>query len=326
MNKENKLLLIFAGVFLVIGLVGSLLISSYSNDRIREKVVTEYQELIPAAHKVEIKKHKNEYVKTSYKFFNEQGTDLGIVYIGEGVAVGIDYYALGENEAFDKNQKYLFKFEVYVRTNNRISAVRVVESEHTPDFVEYVTQYFDKLVGQSLIDYKLVDEVAGASRFTMPIVREVLYNVTKIHLDEEPTERPDLEPHEVLFGEGSTLEDVDGFVGNEKVIGKKEIKDAEGVLLGYGYVGKSHSEKAEAPGSAPVTIMIAVDDSGKIIGILTVDSKHTPGFYNNYASLFDDFINTDVSDLALDEIVGSTISGEVLNDIIDAVKEVILNE
>lgn len=324
MNKENKLLLIFAGVFLVIGLVGSLLISSYSDSRTREKIVLEYQDLLPAD-KVDVKKYKNKSVKTSYKFYNEHGTDIGTVYIGEGYATGIYYYAQGENEAFDKNEKYIFEFEVYVRQNGIIGAIRIKENEHTPDFVSYVEQYFEALVGVYLSNYLLVDEVAGASDFTMPIVREVLADIADIHLEEPPVQPEPLEPHEELFGKGSTMEDVE-FTGNDTVIGKKAIKDADGNLLGYGYVAKATSGPDITPKNATVTLMVAVNAEGKIIGLLTVDSEHTPGFYNQYRNNFDSFIDTNVSDLNVDVIANATITGDVLNVIFDAVKEVILNE
>lgn len=324
MTKENKGLSIFAGIFLVIGLISSILITRYSTNVTKQKLVNEYREMFYTVERVEFKKTKDKNIKEIHELYNEKDFLLGTIYVGSGHAVGLEYYALGNNEAFDKNQKYEFEFEVLIRPNDRIRNMKVTYSEHTPEYVEKVEEYFENLLGELLVEYKLVDEVVGASDFTMPIVHDVLTSVVKVHLDTKPVTPP--EAHELLFGEGTIAVDVEDFTGNDIVTSKQTIKDEEGNVLGYVYIAEA-TAKIGFYGDKDnlLKLMFAVDNDGKIVGFEVLETEHTPGFYDRYDEQLEALINKDVSDLQIDGIANVTGTFNVYKKIFNALKEVISN-
>ena len=327
MNKENRLLLIFTGIFLVVGVVASLLIGVYMNFRRDEKLLRDYEYLFPTAEKVEVKKLKGDILTDSYKFVDDKGQNLGTVYLGGGTAEGIYYYALGNNEDFDKNEKYKFIMEVIVNSKDEIENVRVKESEHTEDFVNIVENYFADLKGEKLLKYKFVDEIAGASDFTMPIVRNVLTAVVKAHLDKEPLPKPviTLDPHEEIFGEGTIYEEDESFVGTEEVTNKGLVKDEHGNTLGYAYTGTVTTD-IDVIGKKKLSLLVGIDSEGKFAGVAVVLNEHTAGYYERYKDDLSNLIGSNPEDLNVDNISGSTGTGTGINDILNAVKAVIASE
>lgn len=327
MNKENRWLLIFAGIFLVVGIAASLLIGVYMDDRRDEKLLRDYEDLFPTAEKVEVKKLKGKILTDSYKFIDSRAQNLGTVYVGGGTATGIYYYALGNNEDFDKNEKYNFLMEVIVNPKDEIDNVRVKESEHTPDFVEIVENYFANLKGEKLEKYKFVDEIAGASDFTMPIVRDVLTAVVKAHLDKEPLPKPEisLEPHEEIFGVDTIYEEVEDFIGTEEVTNKGLVKDELGNTLGYAYTGTVITD-IERVGEKKLSLLVGIDNEGKIAGFAVILNEHTAGYYERFKEDLSTLIGSNPEDLNVDNIADSTGTATGINDILNAVKAVIANE
>ena len=63
------------------------------------------------------------------------------------------------------------------------------------------------------------------------------------------------------------------------------------------------------------------------MGIRTVETTHTGTYYDKYQEEYDELVGVELVDEANDDLVGgSTVSGDSIQELIDALKEVIANE
>ena len=311
MRKENKLLTIFAVTFTLIGILFLVVFNRYE----KQKEVKVYKEYLETATSVKHESLENGLLtrKTTIYKGNEV---VGYAYLGGDKVEGIPL-TTGAKE---------LRIEVIINTRNEIVGARIDYSEHTADYMKYINQYFDKLPNTKLVDYKLVDEVAGASAKSMPIVREVLNQVTKLVTGQEPNPKELPDPYKDIFADKETAEEDALFTATEKVTKKEIIKDANGNVLGYVYTLHGTSTTPlhdyDESGSNYITLLVGVDSDNKIVKVLVLDTDHTSSFLDKHNTYFDSLEGVLVSEAPVDDVADATISRGIIRDLIDALKAV----
>ena len=312
MTKENKLLIIFAATLTLVSIVFLIGFRMYKKD----KEVKVYKSFLSEA--TSIKHEDMESGLIIRKTTIYKGKDIiGYAYLGSDEVEGIP---------MTKGFKEL-RIEVIIDTNNKIQGARIDYSEHTPEYMTFIRQYFDALPNTDLVDYKLVDEVAGASAKSMPIVRDILDQVTKLVTGQEPNPKELPDPYVDLFDNKETVEVDTTFTPNEKVLKKEIVKDVDGNVLGsvYTLTGKSTTPLHDYDESDEnfITLLVGVDPDNKFTGVLVLETDHTTGFYDKHDAYFDSLIGTLVSEAPVDNISGATISRTIIRELIDALKAVL---
>ena len=312
MTKETKWLLIFGGIFLVIGIIGSLLISMYSNNISRQKELKDYEQLFPkVASVVEVEDFdKNDVVIKKEEVLDKKKDLLGYAYTA----------TITVENTIPNTTTAELKLLVGIDKNNKVTGIITLLREHTPGFYDKYEEKYLNINGIS-VDKLNIDTIAG-STISAGIINDILTEVKKAHLGIK------LSPYEEIFGEGVVAQPVSGFVGNEIVTKKLEIYDEDENLLGYVYEGTVLDtvlfEEYDKKGD--LTLLVGVDKNLKIVGIAELINTHTGGYYRNYNDALNSLSGKPVDDLGVDSVAGSTKSGEALNEIFAAIKEVISNE
>ncbi|HHT39618.1 MAG TPA: hypothetical protein GX001_04015 [Acholeplasmataceae bacterium] len=318
MSKENRSLIINLGVFLLIGIIFLISISQYN----KAKQLKAYKEYFSEATNLK-KKSLDEKPLTEEITIYKGKNVIGYVY------VGLDY----AEDIPGHEHLSLLKLEVVVDNNKKIIEVVVLEHEHTPSCFTKVEEYLPTLKGVILSDYRDVDEVAGASEFSMPIVRDILNKVTVLQTGKEPnppTEKdPDVLYKEIYDGFDSREED-ETFEATDLVIKKEVIKDEDEEVIGYAYTlqgtTKEFLDKDYKKEYGELTLLVGLDLDNKVVGIRTVETTHTGVYYNKYQEEYDELVGVElVGDVNVDLVAGSTVSGNSIQELIDALKEVINN-
>jgi len=318
MSKENRWLIINAAILAMVGLLVTLLVGFYINNQEKKGYIEQYQTYISDVSDYKTQKLKNKYLTQKITLLDKNKKEVGFAYVGEDSVTGIP----------GTDGKRILRIQLVVE-NDLIKGAFVDYSEHTPEFIEYVEDYFKDLPGTELIDYRNVDEVAGASEFSMPIVRAVIDAATLLHTEKEPNPKITETPYETLFGEGAVAEVDASFTPTELVTKKEIVKDDTGNILGYAYTATGNAdEDIPRKGKAPITILVGIDSLGKAKGVVVLDVQHTntPIYFGNYYAEFDKLPGKDLADLAVDVIGGASISGRLINVLLDAVKAVAANE
>ncbi|MDD2574937.1 MAG: FMN-binding protein [Acholeplasmataceae bacterium] len=309
MTRENKWLIINAFILI---LVGVLFLFGYNMYK-EQLVVNQYKEYISTV--TSLKEEKVEDSIIQKKITLKNGSEVvGYAYVGSDFAEGIP----GHNEPSE------LRIQVIVDKNFVIKKVLIDYSEHTPDFVKYVEQYFEKLPETAIIDYKKVDEVAGASKYSMPIVREILTEATILLTGKEPNPAELPDPYKNIFENYDSYEVDATFTATDKVTKKEIVKDASDVVLGYAYTVTGTVEGIPYhDGPARVTLLVGIDLDGKIIGVETLVSEHTASFYEKHLPYFGDLGGVAIADFeTVDSVAGATLSFNLIKELLNAVKAV----
>lgn len=325
-TKENKSLIINAAILL---LIGGLFLVGFNYYK-TQLVVKEYQEYISTVTSYSSEKISDSIIQRKDTLKN--GSEIvGYAYVGSDFAEGIP----GHNEPSE------LRIKVIVDKNQEIKAAFIEYSEHTPDYIKYVEQYLKSLAGTQLIDYKKVDEVAGASKYSMPIVREILTEATRRLTGKEPNPAELPDPYKNVFGTYSSIEEdstfevldpinenivIDGNdIAYEIVVSKKEtIKDENGDVIGTAYtVTSSTTGIPYHDGAAKLDLLIGLDSEGKILGIEATTNEHTPTFYSKQVPYLNALNGVNLDDYTtVDVVAGATISRDVIQHALDLVKAV----
>lgn len=318
MSKENKWLIIFASIFLVIGIVGSLLISFYSNYSSEQKRLQNYKDLFPALVSVEEDKdfEKTDVVVKKENVYGKDKKLIGNAYTGTIVVKNtIPNVASAE-----------LTLLVGVDLKNKLTGVKTLVTEHTPDFYEAYDGIFEN-INKPTNNFE-IDSVAG-STISGGIINEILTAIKVADLGIV------LDEYEELFGEGVTAvvdEDFEAVVievGDNKIeVTIKEttkVYDEDDNLVGYTYKASSKTRSNEVPPNAELELLVGITTEGKIQGVIDTLNEHTGGFYNRYLNGFSSLEGSPVEDLEIDILTGATVSGDVIENIFKAIKEVILN-
>ncbi|CCV65229.1 hypothetical protein, probable electron complex associated [Paracholeplasma brassicae] len=193
--------------------------------------------------------------------YNDLNQVIGIAYVGTGIANGIPYH--------DGPAK--LDLLVGLSIDGKILGTTILEHEHTQSFVDKILPYFTNLVDVSIDGFETVDLVAGASEFTMPVVQSILAKV------KERFEGFDVYAH--VSNGYVTIEDDVTFVATDKVLEKKVLKDSEGIVTGYVYIGTDGITGIPGhDGKDYIKLAVGVDLTGNITGVYLIESAHTEGF------------------------------------------------
>ena len=295
MKKENRFLIIYAVLFTLIAIGFIVGFKQFEK-------TTKTEDINSGAL----------VTKTTYY---KGGKVSGYSYVGSGSVEDVIPGTIGQGP------KEL-RIEVYTDDKHVITNVRIVKSEHTPDYIKYVLEYFNTLPGTSLIDYKLVDEVSGASAASMPIVRQILTEVTVLATGQQPTERPEIDPYKEIFADYVSKEKDASFVVNETITNKEIIKDKDGNILGHAYTIKDTTpEDIPGTGKGKLSFLVGVSE-GKIVGYYELENNHSKvdDYYNKYNDFLASLKGTTISELSVDNQGGASVSGGALGRIFDALK------
>ena len=313
MSRENKSLIINAGIFVLIAVLFLVGMSRYDF----AKELSSYRNYFPQATNFKIKKLKEEpltEVITIYKGKNE----IGYLYTGHDSAEDIPGH----------DQWSLLKLQVVVDEDKKIVEVIVLENEHTPDYFKNVEDYLPTLKGTLLANYKEVDEIGGASEFSMPIVKAILDKITKLQTGSDPLPAPEKDPYLSLFEDYDKIVLDESFTATESVIKKEEVKDEAGVTLGFVYTLNGvtdeylHDQYKQEYGE--LTLLVALDESNKVIGIKTLESTHTGNYYDKYEAEYEKLVGKVLEGtINVDVVGGSTVSGNLITKLIDDLKGVL---
>ncbi len=318
MSRENRNLIINALVFLVIGVVFLVGMTQYG----KVKELKNYQQYFSEA--TSFKKETLSASPLTEKITLYKGKEVvGSIYIGQDSAENIPTHP----------QWSLLKLQVNVDKNDKIMEVIVLENEHTPSFFASVEQYLPQLKGVSLIDYKDVDEVAGASEYSMPIVTAILNKVTLIQTGKEPNPAKPKDPYIIIFGDYKTKEEDASFTPTALVLSKEIVKDDNDNVLGYAYTLENVANNIPYHATAKLTLIVGLDSENKVIGVHTKFSEHTAGFYKLHEDRYDDLKDRLLADInyaseyadEVDGVAGSTasVSSLWIDELIEALKGVL---
>ena len=134
---------------------------------------------------------------------------------------------------------------------------------------------------------------------------------------------------EVFDGFDSREED-ETFEATDLVIKKEIIKDEDEEVIGYAYTlqgtTKEFLDKDYKKEYGELTLLVGLDLDNKVVGIRTVETTHTGTYYDKYQEEYDELVGVElVDDANVDLVGGSTVSGNSIQELIDALKEVINN-
>lgn len=310
MNKENRWLLIFTGIFLLIGFIGTLSISFYADYRVEEKRLSGYKEFFPKVVKVEEDRDflATEIVIKSDNVFGKNNELIGNLYTAKKVT-----------ESIPGSDASWLELLVGVNITGEVVGIKTINREHTPEYYDFYEDHY-KNIKETVNDFK-IDSIAGSS-ISGGVINEILAAVKIAHLG-----LPELTAYEKIFGEGAYEVIIEDFLGNEIVTEKVEIYNLEDDLVGYAYIGlvisDVHDEWAK---DKKLKLAICLNLEGKVLGIAHLINEHTANFYNKYEDALLALSGGDVADLEIDKITDSTRSCDAINEIFNAVKEVINNE
>ncbi len=236
----------------------------------------------------------------------------------DGEIIGYAYTATGlsEEDIPGHNQPEPITILVAIDTTGKVKGVVTVEIEHTPGFYARHEEALDALKDIDPEDLEVVSEGSGAT-ISGDLINKLFNAIKEAIIQDNKT------PYEKMFGE-VTVEVDDTFEATELVVKKEIVKDAEGNVVGYAYTATGLSDK-EIPGhgqAESITLLVGIDTTGKVKGVITLESNHTPGFYAKYNDAIAALKDIDLDDLEIDLDASASISHRLLERLLNAVKEV----
>ncbi len=229
-------------------------------------------------------------------------------------------------KAKGKNERGLVDIMLALDAEGSIKGGRILNTENTPGFYDL---YEDKngnlkgIQGETISNLAGIDEDASATqthRMLDALLKDIK-NVAPNYIQAE-----EVSVYEVMFGAHESVTEDNEFVATELVIKKEIIKDEDGNILGYAYTatglsdevlhGQYHDEFES------ITLLVGIDTDGKVKGVITLESNHTPGFYGKYGEKLQALSGVDKDDLNVDLDTDASISGRLINRLLNAVKEV----
>ncbi len=282
-----------------------------------------------------IKNNQLKAAKKAYEGFFPDLDNLEVIevegtYVYEYVKILKDEKVIGHAfRAKGSNQRGLIELVIGANLEGKILGVKILSTDNTPGYYDKYEDLDKNLIGvngNTLGDVTGIDNISGATQTgdTLNAILKELGQISEQFVDSEPP--VELSAHEKIFGEGVTAADVEGFVGTEIVVNKEEVYDEDNNLLGYAYTGKVNTTVIPGKGSADLILLVGVNLEGKIAGVETVLSEHTPGYYGDYTNSLINLTGINPEELNVEGVSGSTVSGGIINEILNAIKGVIANE
>lgn len=308
MSRENRGLLINFGILLIVSLGFLLGYNMFYKAQDQKK----YQTYFAESTGYKEASIDSSILSEKYEILNGK-TIIGYHYIGGDYATGIP----------GTEGKKEFRLSVIVDSVGKVINVEVDYSEHTESFVEKVLPFLSSLNNTNIVNFLNVDDIGGASAYTMPVVHKVLTAVTKDVLNKEPNEMIPNDPYILVFGEyGSKVADP-SFVASEVVISKEIIYSKDNQPIGVAYVGTG--VEANIPyhdGPAKIDLLVGFDLSGNVIGTHMLTIEHTPSYAKKMDAQIAALVGTNLADLGFDIVAGATLSSTVVQTIINGIKSV----
>lgn len=319
MTRENRNLIINALSAILFGVVFLFGFNAVMDAQAKNERLTMLQTYFPAADGFEVVK--------------EGQTELTEKVVVKRGAMTIGYYYQGEASVIvtpmDATTPKKLVVQVFVRNDLQVLNVSVVYSEHTPDYVDgYLVPDLALIKNVMIQDYLSVDLVGGASTFSMPIVHGIMAAISRdlTGLEPNPAEGPD--PIEEVFGTYGSATVDSTFTPNAIVVKKEIVKNASDVIIGYAYTLTSTKNTGNAVSGNEnenwdLTLMVGVGTDGKIIGVYTIESDHTPSFYGRHNVYFTSLEGLDSKTFPVDTVTGASFSRSHINELLDALKGVL---
>ncbi|HHT39619.1 MAG: FMN-binding protein [Acholeplasmataceae bacterium] len=281
-----------------------------------------------------IEKNKEKEAMKAYEGFfpdlegiNEEEISAGKVYVKVEILksdeiIGYVFKAKGTNP------RGLVDLAIAVDLEGNIKGVKILDTENTPGFWD---QYVPKLneIDGLIGDLKGVDNISGVTQ-TGALLNDLIKDIVKEAIQYTIIIDEDLLYKEVFDGFDSREED-ETFEATDLVIKKEIIKDEDEEVIGYAYTlqgtTKEFLDKDYKKEYGELTLLVGLDLDNKVVGIRTVETTHTGTYYDKYQEEYDELVGVElVDDANVDLVGGSTVSGDSIQELIDALKEVIANE
>lgn len=198
-------------------------------------------------------------------------------------------------------------------SNNEIIGIDLpVEGyNHTKgNFMSSVIRFVESFIGTNLAD--ITDGNTGASgdgeaHNSRNLIEAMILIVQSIQIQAAP------EPlaYAAFFGDAYAVESTTNLNESDAVIVVERIKD-----LGYVYtITKSGLYRTDRTDERSITMVVALDDAGKILGVLLPEDlyNHTAGgFYTNALTFAQGYVDMNLADLT-DGNAGASESGQAYN-------------
>lgn len=196
-----------------------------------------------------------------------------------------------------------------IKLDGTVAGVVTINKEHTPGFYDDYEDGLNNLAGWE------IDLIAGAT-ISHDAINAILSAI-------KPFAESDVKLYNYvrLFGNNITVENDETFTTTEVITKKEVVKDAVGNIVGYAYTGTTTVTNIPGKGSAKLTLLVGVKVNDEVAGVITVLREHTPGYYDDY----EEGLNK-LNAWEIDLITGATISRGAINNILDAIKGVVIND
>jgi electron transport complex protein RnfG len=271
-----------------------------------------YQEVLPAGETFEVINLTDApaTVTTAVKGLNASNQVVGYIYIATGT-----------------NKHGSMTIAISIDANGKVLGAQFVSIQQTLN-VEGTRNNLALFVGTQISALTPDGDLVSGVTNSFNTVKALLTDVAAVHA--KVADVP-ADPYTVMFGEGFTKAADTSFVSTEFVKSREIVKDSSGTEIAYLYklngFGIYNSESTE---EKDITLYVGVDKENKILGIVvpTDEYHHTAGgLYTNTITFLEVYSNTMLSDVETtgsDLTSGATNSKNLANQLMAALKEVVL--
>ncbi len=229
------------------------------------------------------------------------------------------------------NPRGLIDLALAMTVEGSVKGVKILDTQNTVGFYDQYNQALDS-IGGSLDDVSGIDIIAGVTQsgsLLDKLIKDIKKEASK-YLD---VVDPD-QVYKDMFENFNTKETDTSFVATELVINKEIIKDKDGNEIGYTYTLENIANNIPNHDTAKLTLLVGLDSSNKVLGVQTILSEHTPGFYKLHIERYPALKNRLLAEInyaseygdEVDGVTGSTasVSSLWIDELIEALKEVVL--
>lgn len=241
--------------------------------------------------------------------------------------IGYAYFLTGTKALHDYDETLKrFNFMLGVGLDGNILGTAILENEHTTSYVTNLLPYLESLKGVNVNSYTDVDDVAGAT-MTLSVIKAALAEVKANHVA--------FDFYQYVSEAFETIEDDSTFTATDVLLEKKVLKNSNGDVTGYVYVGTDGIDgipRHEAGVEDFIKLAVGVDTTGKITGVYIVESEHTVSFVSKVVPYLNSLVGVDIKtytttynngEADVDGFAGaSDYTKPVIVNILDAIKGV----
>lgn len=318
MRRENKFLMINALIFIVLGVVVTILFSSYypldRDDQIFNEVITlentEILNALPSTKDFLV-------VNKKYDAINQQGDMIGLVY----EVVARNGYSISDEKTYGE-------IRLYVGIKDDKVYVEIITLEQTSNYLGNIQHYIETSFQgvhyeeiASIVPLNAADISTGASATdSTTLIKTMVTEVIMIAYDlvEE-------DPYHTYFETGYMMYEDASF--ESEVILSKWIIENQGYIYIIEQTGPYDDNYSEELQQGSITLHLIFDNEDRLLGILIPEEAygHTTSFMNRnaeYLELFEGLTLIEMADIVnqnTDLSTGATWSKELIESMILAV-------